>query len=643
MEVSTWEAGEPAPQRLCALDTRDAASGGAPKRQPLAQHVAAARDDLRALPQTQSSVRLQVDVAAEGASRRAVWLVAESLGGGRAREMCGDELVLAHGLQPLPWAGVAARLHGGDTAVSGRPYCLLPLPTETGLPVHINGFFELSSNRRDIWYGDDLIGGGKLRSEWNVALLEDVVAPTYVRLLLEARDLLEGSAEDFYGLWPGTRHAEPWGRLAAAVHRQLLRQPVLPSELGGGTWVAPDAAVFCGEWAAADDAAVRAVLLRAGMPLVAAPAGVRDGLRAAAAAEGVTLRVAGAAEVRSWLGSHGGWSEELTLEEGDAVLRLCVGDLVAGGFGSLHGLPLLPLASGGWGTIGAASAPPLLVCAARHRPLLRPNLGLLIDVDADGECGRALQRVAASGETNVATFSASLVGRLLPQLLPSEWRGRELVALDAAAPAAAEAEAEGGGDGEGEGGGAGAQLLWCLRLWRLLGEEHATVDLRELEGWPLLPTAGGEAYALPAGGLGGSRVIDLAAVSDALVRGALSGAGCVALHPRASRAHPGLKAYVHEPSALAALLALRAAAGGDAAAVPARFGDVGRAERRALAAMLAERRHVEEEALRFSDGNLVELLLSLPIFDVHGGSDGDAPRLHWAEREGALARAGRDR
>ena len=73
---------------------------------------------------------------------------------------------------------------------------------------------------------------------------------------------------------------------------------------------------------------------------------------------------------------------------------------------------------------------------------------------------------------------------MLPQLLPSEWRGRELVALDAAAPAEAEVEAEGGGEGEGEGGGAGAQLLWCLRLWRLLGEEHATVDLRELEGWP---------------------------------------------------------------------------------------------------------------------------------------------------------------
>ncbi len=34
---------------------------------------------------------------------------------------------------------------------SGRAFCFLPLPARTGLPVHINAFFELSSNRRDIW------------------------------------------------------------------------------------------------------------------------------------------------------------------------------------------------------------------------------------------------------------------------------------------------------------------------------------------------------------------------------------------------------------------------------------------------------------------------------------------------------------
>lgn len=61
-----------------------------------------------------------------------------------------------------------------QNAMEGRAFCFLPLPAKTGLPVHVNGYFELSSNRRDIWYGQDMDRGGKLRSDWNVCLLEDV-------------------------------------------------------------------------------------------------------------------------------------------------------------------------------------------------------------------------------------------------------------------------------------------------------------------------------------------------------------------------------------------------------------------------------------------------------------------------------------
>lgn len=49
----------------------------------------------------------------------------------------------------------AAAASAGSTIssaqASGRAFCFLPLPAKTGLPVHINAFFELSSNRRDIW------------------------------------------------------------------------------------------------------------------------------------------------------------------------------------------------------------------------------------------------------------------------------------------------------------------------------------------------------------------------------------------------------------------------------------------------------------------------------------------------------------
>jgi hypothetical protein len=35
----------------------------------------------------------------------------------------------------------------GCKVAPGRAFCFLPLPALTNLPVHINGFFELSSNR----------------------------------------------------------------------------------------------------------------------------------------------------------------------------------------------------------------------------------------------------------------------------------------------------------------------------------------------------------------------------------------------------------------------------------------------------------------------------------------------------------------
>ena len=44
-----------------------------------------------------------------------------------------------------------------------------------GLPVHINGYFELSSNRRNIWHSSlssETSGAGKQKSDWNIALLE---------------------------------------------------------------------------------------------------------------------------------------------------------------------------------------------------------------------------------------------------------------------------------------------------------------------------------------------------------------------------------------------------------------------------------------------------------------------------------------
>ena len=92
------------------------------------------------------------------------WMVHNALAGGTPQRMAAGDT--SRGL--VPWVGIAAHLNsvssGSSTSdlstaaeieavSSGRAFCFLPLPIATGLPsrVHINGYFELSSNRRDIW------------------------------------------------------------------------------------------------------------------------------------------------------------------------------------------------------------------------------------------------------------------------------------------------------------------------------------------------------------------------------------------------------------------------------------------------------------------------------------------------------------
>jgi hypothetical protein len=70
--------------------------------------------------------------------------------------------------------------------LEGQAFCFLPLPVRTQLPLHINAYFELSSNRRDIWRGDDTTGESKIRGQWNDMLLRDVLAPLYGLLLSRA-------------------------------------------------------------------------------------------------------------------------------------------------------------------------------------------------------------------------------------------------------------------------------------------------------------------------------------------------------------------------------------------------------------------------------------------------------------------------
>ncbi|CAN0322269.1 unnamed protein product, partial [Ectocarpus sp. 12 AP-2014] len=179
-----------------------------------------------------------------------VFLVCAAIGGGNAKKMaCLPE---HRHMKLIPWGGVAAHISRNShppPPFEGHAFCFLPLPVNTLLPVHVNGFFELSSNRRDIWFGEDMQGEGKRRSEWNNLLLRDVIAPIYAALVARARDVMQAGPQH-QALLPAAETPKPWDIVVAATYSNLKNVPVLFSRSatgGKGRWIPPGQAVVVEE------------------------------------------------------------------------------------------------------------------------------------------------------------------------------------------------------------------------------------------------------------------------------------------------------------------------------------------------------------------------------------------------------------
>lgn len=110
--------------------------------------------------------------------------------------------------------------------------------------LQVNGFFELSSNRRDIWKGNDMDGDGRTRSQWNEALIRDVIAPSFVRCV-EALAQKWGPCARYYDTWPRAVIEPPWSFAQACFYELIATRPVLWTE-ASRRWVCPtDAVLMC--------------------------------------------------------------------------------------------------------------------------------------------------------------------------------------------------------------------------------------------------------------------------------------------------------------------------------------------------------------------------------------------------------------
>ncbi|MGH0142465.1 UNVERIFIED_CONTAM: hypothetical protein FKN15_038861 [Acipenser sinensis] len=141
----------------------------------------------------------------------------------------------------LPHGAIAAGL---NSYVRGRAFCSLPLPVETGLPVHVNGNFAVDFARRDLWKQD----GSSVKTEWNENLKIHVIAPLYGDLLsyiighlfpdrdktlrFQNKTSCENHLEQFLGIFPCMfENIHPqWQETVSQVYRSIhaRKQEVIP-------------------------------------------------------------------------------------------------------------------------------------------------------------------------------------------------------------------------------------------------------------------------------------------------------------------------------------------------------------------------------------------------------------------------------
>ena len=121
------------------------------------------------------------------------WLVQRAVGGaGLHKELL--EAGLHHGLRPI--GGVAASLL--KSSHTNNLFCFLPLPISSNLPVHVNGHFLVDDSRKHL----EIIEHKGL-GRWNEMLAQKVIVPTYVDLIITAKDLLDTTDYGwFYKLFP---------------------------------------------------------------------------------------------------------------------------------------------------------------------------------------------------------------------------------------------------------------------------------------------------------------------------------------------------------------------------------------------------------------------------------------------------------
>ena len=163
----------------------------------------------------------------------------------------------------LPLIGVAYQLDKPNSG--GHIYCGLPLPFSqeslTGLPVHINGYFALGSDRKDLKWKSISNEKSHDRSVlWNIMLLKRLAPVAYLNLIKFLIALNLKSCQ-VYNAWPSSYSVNPkWKIFLASLYSQLMTEKCIFSH-SMETWEIPKKVQFLKSASFKDEAEFKVIYL----------------------------------------------------------------------------------------------------------------------------------------------------------------------------------------------------------------------------------------------------------------------------------------------------------------------------------------------------------------------------------------------
>nr|XP_022329313.1 sacsin-like [Crassostrea virginica] len=180
------------------------------------------------------------------------WLIVNHFQGERDMSKTMSTLARDEELGYAPYVGVAFPLNGVEVnTFRGHVFCFLPLPIEpdgksmTNLPIHVNGFFALTSNRRHmLWATHDQHEADDNRLVWNKLIISELLSVAYVRLVDVLLDDMAISPEVVYLSLPDAENIDPkWSILLKALYRKVFKLKLFRTENNRRVYF-PDALFF---------------------------------------------------------------------------------------------------------------------------------------------------------------------------------------------------------------------------------------------------------------------------------------------------------------------------------------------------------------------------------------------------------------